>query len=169
MLILKSRFASVGRHFRFDPDGFYTFQNISVGDFVHLGDRPTILSTVGKISIGNHVMFGPEVTIRGGNYRIDIVGCYMDEVLEDRKRPEDDPGVVIDDDVWVGTRAIILAGVRIGRGAVVGAGAVVTKDVPPYAVAVGCPAKVVKYRFTQEEITRHEVALAARIVKNGSE
>ena len=62
--------------------------------------------------------------------------------------------IIVEDDVWIGESAIIMAGVHIGRGAVIGAGAVVTKDVPPYAVAVGTPAKVVKYRFDYETIDK---------------
>ena len=61
---------------------------------------------------------------------------------------------VIGNDVWIGKRAIIKAGVIIGDGAVVGAGAVVTKDVPPYAIVAGMPAKIIKYRFDEETITR---------------
>ena len=62
--------------------------------------------------------------------------------------------IVIEDDVWIGESAIIMSGVHIGRGAVIGAGAVVTKDIPPYAVAVGVPAKVIKYRFDPEIIEK---------------
>lgn len=62
------------------------------------------------------------------------------------------PRTVIGNDVWVGKRAIIKAGVSIGDGAVVGAGAVVTKDVPPYAVVAGVPAKIIKYRFDEKTI-----------------
>ena len=60
--------------------------------------------------------------------------------------------IVIDDDVWIGYGATILSGVHIGQGAVIAAGAVVTKDVPPYAIVGGVPAKVIKYRFPQEMI-----------------
>lgn len=60
--------------------------------------------------------------------------------------------IVIDDDVWIGYGATIMAGVHVGQGAVVAAGAVVTKDVPPYAIVGGVPAKVIKYRFTDEII-----------------
>lgn len=59
---------------------------------------------------------------------------------------------VIGNDVWIGHRAIILQGVTIGNGAVIGAGAVVTKDIPPYAIVVGVPAKIVRYRFNKEII-----------------
>jgi acetyltransferase-like isoleucine patch superfamily enzyme len=64
--------------------------------------------------------------------------------------------VTIGHDVWIGTRSIIMGGVSIGNGAIIGAGAVVTKDVPPYAVVAGVPAKVVRYRFDAEEIEKLE-------------
>lgn len=63
--------------------------------------------------------------------------------------------IVLEDDVWVGTNALILSGVRVGRGAVVGAGAVVSRDVPSYAIVCGVPARVVRYRF--DELTRQEL------------
>lgn len=59
---------------------------------------------------------------------------------------------IIEHDVWIGTGAVVLRGVVIGTGAVIGANAVVTKDIPPYAIAVGCPAKVIKYRFEEDRI-----------------
>lgn len=62
--------------------------------------------------------------------------------------------VIVGNDVWIGARAMIMGGVKIGDGAVVGAGAVVTKDVPPYAVVGGVPAKIIKYRFPQPIIDR---------------
>ena len=62
--------------------------------------------------------------------------------------------IVINDDVWLGTNALILSGIEIGQGAVIAAGAVVTNDIPPYAIAAGVPAKVIKYRFNQEMIDK---------------
>jgi maltose O-acetyltransferase len=59
---------------------------------------------------------------------------------------KDSQPVVIEDDVWLGARVIILPGIRVGHGAVIGAGAIVTKDVPPFAICVGNPARVIRYR-----------------------
>ncbi len=156
MLLYRPLFGSYGRNFRFDPDGDYTYATIHVGNDVHLGMRPTLNASRSRIRIGNKVLFGPEVTIRGGNHRTDLVGRFIFDVTDAEKRPEDDLGVLIEDDVWIGTRAVIVHGVTIGRGAIVGAGAVVTKDVPPYAIVGGVPARVIRFRWDVETILRHE-------------
>jgi virginiamycin A acetyltransferase len=62
--------------------------------------------------------------------------------------------IIVENDVWIGAKATIMSGVKIGNGSVVGSGSVVTKDVPPYAIVVGNPAVVVKYRFTEEQIQK---------------
>jgi acetyltransferase-like isoleucine patch superfamily enzyme len=66
---------------------------------------------------------------------------------------------VVEDDVWIGFGAIVLSGSRIGRGAVIAAGAVVTSDVSPYAIMAGIPAREIAKRFNREEILRHEELL----------
>jgi acetyltransferase-like isoleucine patch superfamily enzyme len=68
--------------------------------------------------------------------------------------------ITVEDDVWIGHGAIILSPARIGRGSIVAAGAVVTQDVPPYAIVGGNPARFLKWRFSEEEITEHEQILA---------
>lgn len=154
--LYRPRFAAHGKNFTFDPMGQYTFSAISVGDDVCLGDRACLVASRSSIVIGSHVMFGPDVTIRGGNHRTDLVGRFMKDVGDDEKRPVDDPGVVIEDDVWVGTRALILAGVRIRRGAIVGGGAVVRRSVPPYGIVAGNPARLLRFRWDLETILEHE-------------
>lgn len=153
------RFAGYGKNFDFDPDGIYSYESITVGDNVTLGVKPIIMATRSSILIGNNVMFGPGVTVRGGNHRFDVVGVPTIAVSDDMKRHEDDLGVVIEDDVWVGGGATILSGVTIGRGSVIGGAAVVVKDVPPYSVVVGNPARVVKQRFEAKDILEHEKVL----------
>ncbi|MEH0972532.1 CatB-related O-acetyltransferase [Micromonospora sp. CPCC 205546] len=150
------RFAVRGDRVVFDPDGVYTYENIELGSDVDLGYRPVLMAALSRIRIGSNVMFGPEVTIRGGNHRVDRVGVPMIAVRKQAGDEEHDRGVTIGDDVWVGTRAIILQGVTVGRGAVIGAGAVVTRPVPPYAIVAGNPARVIRLRWPVETIARHE-------------
>lgn len=107
--------------------------NLVIGDNSGIGENCRIGS--GTI-IGNHVMMAPDVIIVSENHK------YTKETFEGRIRKP----VAIDDNVWIGYRVIILPGVRIGKNAIIGAGAVVTKDVPPYAIVGGVPAKVIKMR-----------------------
>ena len=62
--------------------------------------------------------------------------------------------IIIENDVWIGAKATIMSGVTIHNGAVIGANSVITKDIPPYAIVVGNPGKIVKYRFTEEQIEK---------------
>lgn len=82
-----------------------------------------------------------------------ITGIMTYPLIDDVKINSRSKGaIIVDDDVWIGYGATIMSGVHIGQGAVVAAGAVVTKDVPPYAIVGGVPAKVIKYRFEPEMI-----------------
>jgi len=150
-------FAAYGKNFRFDPNGLYSYRNIYVGDDVNLGVRPILMAALSEIRIGSHVMFGPEVVVIGGGHNAAVSGTFMTEVHQ--KSGNEDLGVVIKDDVWIGARAIILRGVRVGRGAIIGAGAVVTKSVPPYSIVGGNPARVIGFRLSAEKILAHEKRL----------
>lgn len=116
-------------------------QNIEIGANVRIGAHCTIWGGVGtaKVRIGDDVMFGPEVMITASSYR------YNDGAPV-TQQASDEADVVIGDDVWIGGRVIVLPGVTIGDGAIIGAGAVVTKSVPPMAVAAGVPARLVGER-----------------------
>ena len=133
-----------------------TYQNVSIGDHVFIGRNAEFICSRAQIIIGDHVMFGPHVFMITGGHRTDIQGRYMDEIGNDEKRPEDDRNIVLEGDNWIGANVTVLRGVTIGEGAVVAAGAVVTKDVPPYSIVGGVPAKVIKMRFTDEEIAEHK-------------
>lgn len=157
MYLYRPLFASHGRNFHFDPDGFYSYENIHVGDDVSLGYRPVLLAGRSRILIGNKVMFGPQVMLVGGNHNATVVGQFMTDVSE--KTPNDDLGVIIEDDVWVGARAVILRGVTLGRGTIVGAGFLVNASTPPYAIVAGNPARMVRFRWDVEAIMAHETRL----------
>jgi len=91
--------------------------------------------------IGSHVMMGPEVLIFDRGHEFSDPDRRIGQQGETESRPP-----IIEDEVWIGARAIILPGVRVGRGAVIGAGSVVTKDVKPNAVVAGNPARQVRIR-----------------------
>lgn len=107
--------------------------------------------------IGNHVTLGCDVLMGP-----DVIIMTSSHAFEDRATPINLQGalpirsVTVGDDVWIGTRVIIMPGVHVGRGAVIGAGSVVTKDVPEYAVVAGVPAKIVRYRGAQQLPSLHE-------------
>jgi maltose O-acetyltransferase len=114
-----------------------------IGD-VKIGDHSGIginCRLGGPVTIGSDVMMGPDVVILASAHRRDRTDIPMRLQQHEPMRE-----VVIGDDVWIGTRAILLPGVTIGSHAIVGAGAVVTRDVPEWGIAVGNPARVIKDR-----------------------
>lgn len=158
--LYKKRFASFGNNIKFSPyDSIFTYENIYLGNNVSIGYHADFVATRSKIIIGDHVLFGPHVSIRGGDHRVDIIGRYIDSITDTEKLPENDLNVIFEGDNWIGMNTTILKGVTIGKGSIIGAGSVVTKNIPPYSIAVGVPAKVIKQRFTKEDIKIHEKLL----------
>jgi len=94
----------------------------------------------GFVEIGDNVIMGPNVSIFSENHNSDDSDLPINMQGETRK------GVKIENGVWIGTRAVILDGVKIGKNSIVAAGSVVTKDVPEFAIVAGVPAKVIKLR-----------------------
>ena len=117
---------------------FHSGQTIAIGDNSGIGVRAYLS---GQITIGKDVMVGKDVIIMTTNHNFDRTDIPMNKQGFQKEEP-----VVIGDDVWICDRSIILPGVHIGKGAIVGAGAVVTKDVPEWTVVGGVPVKVIKYR-----------------------
>lgn len=126
------------------------WENLTIGNHVSIGDGTLFMTTRAKVIIKDHVMFAPRVTVITGGHRTDVPDRFMDSIREDEKRPEDDQDIIFAGDNWIGANATILKGVTIGQGAVVAAGAVVTKDVPPYSYVGGVPAHVIKKRFEEQ-------------------
>lgn len=157
MHVYKSRFKEVGLNVVFDPYDLFSYSTITLGTDVFIGKGAIFSASNSGIHIGSKVMFGPRVTIMGGDHRFDLVGRFMFDVKE--KSEGDDLPVYIEDDVWIGTGAIILKGVSVGRGAVIAAGALVTKDVAPYSIVGGVPAKQIGMRFSENEVKAHETRL----------
>lgn len=139
--------------------------NIECGSNITIGVGNYFVSTGATIFIHDYVVFGPNVTIYSGDHPIDVIGKHICEITDNDKKflgGGYDADVVIETGCWIGTRAIILKGVTVGRGSVIGAGAVVTKDVPPYSVYVGVPQNKVFMRFDETQIKEHEKLLQNR-------
>jgi acetyltransferase-like isoleucine patch superfamily enzyme len=130
-------------------------RHIILGDNVGIGDRCTFLCDV---EIGNKVLIASDVAfVNSDDHRFNVVGKAMwDAGRGDQFK------IVVEDDVWIGHGVIVLTPVHIGRGSIVAAGSVVIKDVPPYSIVAGVPAKVVKMRFLPEQIIEHESILTQR-------
>lgn len=108
-----------------------------------------------KLKIGDYVSMAQQVTfLLDVEHQINLVSTYpfKTKILDVGDEAFSKGDIIVDDDVWIGYGATILSGVHIGQGVVVAAGAVVSKDVPPYAIVGGVPAKVIRYRFSQEII-----------------
>lgn len=135
--LLKKSGLNIGRNINIRPNSTL-IKNFSIGDNSGVGDN-CYMQGFGNISIGNNVMMGPEVKIYTTNHE-----TKRDKLMINQGNVT--KNVMIKNDVWIGTRAIILPGVTVGEGAVIGAGAIVTKDVPDYAIVGGNPAKILKYR-----------------------
>ena len=125
--------------------GVQTGAYFGLGDHVSLGAHSVIgvdarLYGPGRIEIGDRVLMGPDVAIVTGNHRFGEVGEPI------AGQGADVAPVAIEDDVWIGLRVIILPGVTIGKGSVIAAGAVVADDIPPFSIAGGVPARVIRLR-----------------------
>lgn len=116
-------------------------ERIVVGKGCHIGERSYIWAGdyTGRIVIGDNVSLGPEVFLTAADYQFQAGRPF-------REQPKSERDIVIGNDVWLGTRVIVTAGVTIGNGCIVGAGSVVTKDIPDNSIAVGVPARVISSR-----------------------
>lgn len=129
-------------------------KRVRIGQYTYGLRFSTILlySKDDRIDIGSYCSIGPGVKIiAGGEHNYKLISSFPLKSYLVTKDPETDTlsngAVVIGNDVWVGANTIILSGVTIGDGVVIAAGSVITKDIPPYAIVAGVPAKVIDYRF----------------------
>jgi acetyltransferase-like isoleucine patch superfamily enzyme len=138
---------------------------LRIGNYVYIGKQVHIEA---DCEIGNFVLIANRVAIVGRyDHDFRVVGFPVrfapwigsDRFVSSRKKD----AVVIEDDVWIGYGAIILTGVKVGRGAIVGAGSLVTKDIEPYTIAIGVPAHFVGKRFSSNK----QIEIHEKMIKTG--
>ena len=130
---------------------------IKVGNFSYGIINVLSANSINKLKIGHFCSIAGNVTfILNSDHPTNLVSTYpfKAKILNEGPDAISKGDIIIDDDVWIGYGATILSGVHIGQGAIVAAGAVVTKDIPPYAIVGGVPAKVIKFRFESEIIEK---------------
>lgn len=126
---------NIERHARFSKD-------LKIGNYSGIGKDTYV---PGGVTIGKYCMLGPEIVFYTQNHNFSRTDIPMCQQGFGSFKP-----ITIEDDCWLGRRVIILPGVTIGHGSIIGAGAVVSKDIPPYSVAVGNPARVIKSRISNQ-------------------
>lgn len=138
-----------------------TYGDIELERCVSISGPGTVLHAVsGKIRVGAFTSIGQNVSINEFNHKTSYPSTYAMNYHFFSKNFEDDVvskgDIIIEEDVWIGSNSCILSGVKLGRGCIVAAGSVVTKDVPAYSIVGGVPAKVIKKRFAESMITQLE-------------
>ena len=142
-------------HCQFSTTFWSPHRNIVLGNNIAIGGSCTFLCDA---LIGNKILIAPSVAfLNSDDHNYNIIGkTIWDSGRGDKYK------IIIEDDVWIGHGTIILSPARVGRGAIIAAGSIVTKDVLSYSIVGGSPAKIIKMRFTREEIIEHE----RRLVEN---
>lgn len=155
---VRLRLGAVGKNFKiYYPSNFLYYNNVFIGNNVKILKNSNFLCSHSKIIIKDNVQIGKNALFVAGNHNVTEIGKYMKDVFN--KLSIHDKGISICEDVFIIYNVTILDGVTIGRGAIVGTGSVVRRSVPPYAIVIGNPAKIIGFRFTPEQIIEHETKL----------
>lgn len=149
-------YAKCGKHVSLNCPLYLNGQNVELDDFTRLQPGIRVISSSGKLIVKKFSAIGAQCVIVPGSH-VPTVG--LPQYLSYLYLNDKDSVIVVEEDCWVGAGSYLLSHCSIGRGAVVAAGSIVTKTVPPYAVVAGSPAKVIATRFTVEQILAHERVL----------
>ena len=140
-----------------NPDNLIMEEKTNIQQFARIGNLRAkfIMKRGSGAAAGLYVIPGNHMS---------VIGLRMKEVTDEMKNSIDinqeaDKDIIVEEEVWIGARVSLLNGVHIGRGAILGTGSVIRKSIPPYAITVGNPAKIVGFKFTPDEIIEHEKIL----------
>jgi len=158
LLFFKYKFISIGKEFYCGKNLFIRKNSIVIGNYVYIGTNAHL--SVKKLIIEDFVMLASNVSIIGGDHNFLNIGTPT--IFSGRG---DEKEVLLQKDAWIGHGSIIMHGVTIGEGAIVASGSLVTKDVKPYSIVAGIPAKLLRMRFSNDEIIEHRKSLDKYIPK----
>lgn len=140
------------------PVVFGNCRNIFLYENTTINAFSWISATNAKFIVKANCSIAERLTVHTGNHAY-IVGKFITEINENNKPDGFDKDVIVENDVWIGCNVTLLSGVTIGRGSIIAAGSVVNKSVPPYSIVGGIPAQFIKFKWTIDEILKHESAL----------
>ncbi|WP_217622250.1 CatB-related O-acetyltransferase [Paenibacillus agri] len=156
LYLFRRKWRSKNKHNSTIPKRYFDERIVDVGRFTYgalniydYGAENERLIIGDFVSISSDVKF-----ILGGNHRMDNISTfpYKVKLLGENNESYTKGQIIVEDDVWIGMNSLVLSGVRIGQGAVIAAGSIVTSDVPAYSVVGGNPARIIKYRFDENTI-----------------
>lgn len=147
------RDSNIGENVQFNRRNI--IENSVIGRYTYTGANTIIKSA----DVGSFCSMSWNISMTGNQHDYTRLtghpfSCLVSFGFVEKNIPLDKRRICVGNDVWIGANACILPGIQIGDGAVIGGGCVVTKDIPPYAIAVGNPAKIIKYRFSEGQIHR---------------
>ena len=154
----RNKYGHVGENVIISPPLYGDLENVYLYDYVSIASHAHLSTPNAKIVFKGNTAVAEHLSIHTGNHTR-IPGLFVTDINESNKPNGFDHDVIIEKDVWIGANVTILEGVTIGRGATIAAGAVVNKNVPPYCIAGGVPARVIKYYWTIDQILEHEAKL----------
>ena len=161
----RKRYPHISKSAKIDLKSVRIFNphNLYMGENTNLNPGAVIINTNANFIIKKGSGAAHGLTVSTGNH-MSVPGLLMKQITQEVKEKYDinhefNGDVVIEEDVWIASNVTLLCGVTLGRGSEVGAGSVVRKSIPPYALVIGNPAKIVGFRFTPEEIIEHEKVL----------
>ena len=153
----RRQFGAIGPHCRIGDECALVPENMYLDDYVVIQNRVNFISSEGRLVVKRHSVISSQCIIIPGTHTPVAGMPFYFQTME--HIGDDHATITIEEDCWIGAGSILLMKSRIGRGAVVAAGSVVTKAVPPYAVVAGNPARIIGVKFSKEDVLRHEKAL----------
>lgn len=157
----RRKFGYVGKNVQIIPPlNIDNHKNIFLHDNTKI-EKGTISATLGRFILKKGSAAAEGLSVHTGNHMMVVGKFYRSVTNEDKLNSSRsyDCNIIVEEDVWLGCNVTLLAGAHVGRGAIIAAGAVVNKDIPPYAIAGGVPAKVIKFKWTIDQILEHEAIL----------